>query len=659
MLSIGWPRTAVGRWRLILLGAAAALSAVILFQPPPWEVFTRAAGKMRVADYAVAYTSIAAAVNILLLGVLALICPWWAQAAGPETAPAAASQVATPRWFWPIVLSAVLTCGLLNAPRLTQSLWDDEEASLMHCVLGRYVRQAREGALRLKEVPWRNTFFHYETPNNHVLYNAIARTTNSLWRVINRPEGLQFREWALRLPAFLAGLATLAVVALLLRDIGLPFAGGLAAWLLALHPWFGKYCAEARGYTLAALLLYSALVFWRRGLLTAAWKWWSLFAIAQVLCLWTWPGTVAFLAMLNAGTLAIVAFSSRTATPARTLLSRWFCCNALAAVVLLQVMLPLVPQLRVYLEGAPKIHNGTAWLANAGCYLATGAPWSAAQTRTPGRMEICPVFEAMPLLHIGLLVAVFALFVAGGISIMRAGRPMMTVIVASAGGAAMLQVLSALSEMFVFAWYLIYLLPLFVALIAAGLAWAVVRLWHSPMGKITGPGVCLVLLTAYLTVTQPARSHGLKNPTEPVRESVELTRPGFAHGRNKNDDTVTVGMTDPPLCYDADLIWARSLRDLVLVCTQADQQQRPLWLNLGYTWSIREQQPAIQQLIHHPTLFADHTTLLSEFPHCDRMVCRYQPGGVARLDLAALLTPEDLEHVRSNAKVPPEIYFAK
>ena len=46
-----------------------------------------------------------------------------------------------------------------------------------------------------------------------------------------------------------------------IATLGILAAGALAAWLLALHPWFEKYCAEARGYTLATLLLYAAFFF--------------------------------------------------------------------------------------------------------------------------------------------------------------------------------------------------------------------------------------------------------------------------------------------------------------------------------------------------------------------------------------------------------------
>ncbi len=653
------PKTSAGWWRLFLASAAAAFGLVIILLPPPWRVFAEAGAKMRVVDYVVAYSWIAAALNIAMLGILAAVCPWWANAPAPESTPSAVWRSATPRWFWPVVLAAVLVCGLLTSPRLTQSLWDDEEASLLHSVLGPYVRRAPQGQVQLKEVPWRNTLFGYETPNNHILYNALARISNSVWRGIVRPEGLQFKEWALRLPAFLAGLATLAVVALLLRELGLPLAGALAAWLLALHPWFEKYCAEARGYTLATVLLYTALFFWLRGMRTGKWRWWALFAAAQALCLWAWPGTLVFLALVNAGTVAAILLSKSTATPARTVLSRWFCCNALAAVALIQLMLPLVPQLSGYLESAPRVNNGFAWLANTACYLATGAPWAAAQTRTPGRTEICGEFAAMPWLYTAALIAGALLLALGIVRSARRTGWEMTIIMAATAGAVALQISSAQANMFVFSWYLLSLLPLFAALIAVGMTAILISLWRVPLGKVAAPIFCIFVFAVFVAVTQPARARGLHFSTEPVRESVLLTRPGLGIQKAHTDRTMTVGMTDPALCYDPDLFWARSARDLLLLCLQADRQNRPLWLNLGYPWSVREQHPVAQRVIDDPAFFTGHQTLLSEFPHCDRMVYRYVPGAASKADLAQYLPPEDVAWIKQHASTPPEIFFAK
>jgi hypothetical protein len=52
-----------------------------------------------------------------------------------------------------------------------------------------------------------------------------------------------FDEFALRAPAWLAAIASVVLVGLL-RDLGFPRAGPVAAFLLALHPWHVRYGAD-------------------------------------------------------------------------------------------------------------------------------------------------------------------------------------------------------------------------------------------------------------------------------------------------------------------------------------------------------------------------------------------------------------------------------
>lgn len=660
MANIGRPRTPVGWWRLCLGGAAAALSLAVVLQPAPWKVFAEAGEKLRVVDFVVAYSWIAAVINIVLLAALAALCPWWARAPRPTPVSSAPRRGVAPPWFWPALLAALTAFTFLTVPRLTQSLWDDEETSLRFYVLGHYKRHKPEGEVRLKEVGWRETFFAYDTPNNHILHNVLARLSNSVWRAITKPRGLQFTEWALRVPAFLAGLSTLVVVALLLKDFGMPFAGVLTAWLLALHPWFDKYAAEARGYTMAMLFVCLALLFWRRALLSGSWLWWVLFALAQTLCLWTWPGALALFVLLNAGTIAVIARGRSVALPRRTVFSRWFCCNALAGIVLIQMMLPLIPQMEEYLAKTPKLNDGILWLANAGCYVATGAPWAAAQIKTPGRPEIRSASEEAPVLFASAMVIGTILLVWGTAKMTRSGKEVALVVVLSTAGALALQIWEIMAaNMFVFAWYLIYLLPLITAAVAVGLSGFAESIRRMPLGKIGAPVAVSLVVALFVFVSQPARARGLTHSTEAVRESVLITRPDLDAGSLRNRETMTVGITDPPFCYDPELFWARSTRDLLLLCLQADALQRPLWLNLGYTWSIRELVPLTQKIVQDPTLFTDHQTFLSEFSHCDRLVCRYVPGGASKADLSQYLSPEDIRYIRENARISPEIYFAK
>jgi hypothetical protein len=242
---------------------------------------------------------------------------------------------------------------------------------------------------------------------------------------------------------------------------------------------------------------------------------------------------------------------------------------------------------------------------------------------------------------------------------MRAG-PVAVIVLAAAAGATGLQVAQAIQErMFIFEWYVFYLLPLVAAVFAAGLAGLASVVRRAPVGKIIAPACVLAVFALYVFVSQPARARGLAAPTVAFRESVLLTRPNLDPWSEENRGIMTAGVTNPAFVYDANLFWTRSPRDLLLLCAQADATGRPLWLNVGHTWIIRERQPDTQRIIEDPALFTGHKKLLGEYPHCDRMVCRYVPGGLKKVDLSKFLSPEDIAYIETNAGVPPEKYFAQ
>ena len=132
-----------------------------------------------------------------------------------------------------LLLVAVLVLALLlRLPGLDGSLWYDEVFSLGHFI-------------RLPPAKLVTAFWSF---NNHMLYSLEAKAMVALFGET---------AWALRLPALVFGVASIAVVWRLGRTAGDTAAPLLAALLLALsyhHVWFSQ---NARGYT--ELLFWTSL----------------------------------------------------------------------------------------------------------------------------------------------------------------------------------------------------------------------------------------------------------------------------------------------------------------------------------------------------------------------------------------------------------------
>ncbi|MGD8561506.1 MAG: glycosyltransferase family 39 protein [Desulfarculaceae bacterium] len=124
----------------------------------------------------------------------------------------------------------------------------------------------------------------YPEPNNHVFHNLLVHISTALLG-----EGL----WAIRLPAFVAGVLTIPAAYLLCRYLYGKNAALLCAGLTASSSFLIEFSTNARGYTICTLLflLMAGLMAWvREHREPAAW---SLWAIMAALGLWTHP-TMAF-----------------------------------------------------------------------------------------------------------------------------------------------------------------------------------------------------------------------------------------------------------------------------------------------------------------------------------------------------------------------------
>lgn len=656
-------RSAAFWWRLFLLATGGAFSLLVILQPTPWQVIARAGGldAMNHAETVHVWTWYAGIAGMLIMAGLFILAPWWADAPTPDAARPA--RIRPPRWFWPLTLTAALACGAITGPSLGHDLWDDEHETLVSYVLGSYIRPSAGDAPRLKEVPWRKTLFGYSTPNNHVFHSIIARSSNALWRAVAQPRGLQFNHLAFRLPAFLAALATVIVLALLLKEWGFPGAGVAAAGFLAVQPWFTEHAGMARGYTLLMLFSLLAVLAWWRALLGGTWFWWSVFAAAQFLALWTYPSALFLLAPLNlAAVLLIWLRPGVVAGPVRTQLSRWFCVNSLVAAGLLPLLLPLLPQLKQYIAKFDTVDIGTKWLNDVFWFFVGGAPWLCGSSPEDWKYHdvqmVAGAFGAPALWVLGL-VTVIPLLV-GVLLLARSGAPGFALAMCTIA-APVLQFLYARHQrIFIWEWYVIFALP-FVAMFW-GLGTSSIARWLGrlpPRHPWMVPLSTAALLFVYVLATQPVRAWQAQHPKTPHRESVLATRanPGdYLSPENLHIITANVG-TNPSLVYDPSLFLVKNPAELLLLCRQADRQGRPLMINLGHINTMEGDHARELALLQDRRLFTTNKMFGGADLLWNRYVFYYAIGSASAFDLATALSPEEVAFVESHASMSPETVF--
>lgn len=647
---------AITSWRLALGGAAlsAAYCAALLL---PQARMVGEPATLR--DYAVIWSLVACVFNTGVLAVLAIVCPWWAGGKISETGPLKTEERSS-SWFWVGVTAAAIALFAMTLPRLGQSLWDDEETSLRFSILGRYLRVQPDGRPQFHEASWLETLFYYKQPNNHVFHNILSRVSNSTWRSLKRPSGLQFNEEAVRLPAFVAGIAGIFSLALLLRAMGYPKAGLAAAWLLAFHPWYQRYVCEARGYSLVLALLPVATLVWREALRTGRWQWWSVFALVQFVLVWTYPAVLFVLLPLNLATPWLALRGRDLAKPPYVSLGRWFCCQSLAAVAMMQVAAPLLPQAREYFRPLDFPPIDSRWLADFLSYLAAGLPWATDEPgQIPSHPQLGEMVAASPTTWLGVGMAALLLAAWGMVTVAKHNETAWKLVFGCTLLGPMVQMVYAAWHRLTFwEWYILHVLPWAIALTCVGLD-RMSALTHSRLpGFRAAPGMIVLLAVfSYAWLTEPVRRWQSARPVTPTRDAVLCTRRNLDPDDPENRRIMTAGLTNPPACYDAHVFFVKDLGELVLLCRMSDLTGRPLWLNIGHLWALRQDHPDAYRMISDQRLFDSTKVLRGHSAMGDRMVCRYIPNSMERKKAGEYIAPEDEMFIERNLKKTPEEYF--
>lgn len=526
-------------------------------------------------------------------------------------------------WIAMVALAAV--AGWSTAPRLGQSVWGDEGRTLREFIVGQY-HAGPDGTLTFDEATWGDAFFNFRTPNNHVLYSLAARASHQM--LARPPSGATdayFSESAMRLPAWLAAMASVFCVAGLGAVLGWRRAGWVAAALLVLHPGFVRYAAEARGYAFLLVLVPVLVMALVRAGQTGRWRWWWLAALADFALLYTWPLSVHWVAVANLGGLAVLAFDrGRPLRDRVTLGMRWAVTVAVAAAVWVQLFLPNVIQLRIWLQGssAQATPAPGQWL-DALSVMATGRVWQDADAANPLLTPWSRSWAEHPwLVGLGGVLLLGALM-AGLAAAWRkspASRPWLPVLILPPLG---LLAQSALSHSVLYPWYLMAGVPGALLLLALGLETAAGRLTASPMAQsvVLGAGVLVFALGG-----SEARHHLRHHPIEPNREAALRVQPVLnPHHPDYQRTVLTGGFLMCNTIYDPGVREFATVGELRALLEEADRSGRDFAVVYGQPALARQSFPEIMAVLDDPAVFQPVATLFGQEAYCTRLILRHRP----------------------------------
>jgi hypothetical protein len=539
------PRARAGDWVILVLALIGVATSLWWLQtkPHPWTVKEIAEladrGSRKYHDYLEPGLWLGALLSTLAWAPLLIFARWWPRGEPARYAVRAASEAAEaplrPAVFWILLAAILIPAATLRWERLHLSYWGDEGWAVTRYSHGSWRPTERgdpQEPMRFWKANWDQAFFDDHTGGNHYLFSATQQLTMDAWRAITGRPRSDFSDPVSRLPSFVAGLASVALLAGLFRWAGLARTGLIAAFLLALHPMHLRYSSEARGY--AMMLCFLIFTVWMafRALKTGLWRWWLLFALGEFLTLYSWKGISYGMACFNLILLGILAtgggVTGTTPIPrgARFVAGgRWLAANLIAAGLYLRLAAPCLLQTKLAIAIAGGQPMYLPWLKNAIAQVLTGTPWNL-HASNPSNVALYRLGIAHPLLATAIACSFIMLAIAGIRSLKRRWPQFGIVCVALPVSS----IIGALHfkyrlEMEWQVWYSFYVVLAVIVVLAFGIVawqnWLRRRFRGSPWLPRIGMTAAVLALVA---LQAPQTLYALRHPVEANREAFLATR---------------------------------------------------------------------------------------------------------------------------------------
>ena len=560
----------------------------------------------------------ATAANGVACLILLATAGLWAQRVETSAPP----RIRFPGFAW-LLVAAALLCGALRWPLAHSSVWPDEAWSVENTIAGIRKTVRRDPTrLRTRVVTWEQALFDYRRPTNHVLYSLAARASNEAWRRASGAQAPAFDAWAIRLPAWLAAVATVPLLGLLLAAWGSAPAGAAAAFLLALHPWHVAHGAEARGYAFVVLFAVAACLALTRALASGAWRHWLGFAVAIWLLVWSH----LFAVFLAAGlALAAVggAFWGSPRPERRTRTARALVAQVAAGMLVLQTMAPNLAQIpgwREHFVARSETQLSLPALGHLWVFAATGLEAShqgAPPERVPGAYPSLTTLARQRLWMLPVVLGVIPLLCAlGGLRVLARGGPGRATALGLAGSIPLALAATWLQGGQWYPRFAIWSLVAVVAFAAIGLQ---TLLEQAPrrLRKASVAGGLALGVMGFALLVAPQLYLLLTRPQLPSREAV-----AFVHkdGGERAIGAV-LGLSGGNMHFVLYDPWLREFEDadeLEALMDESRREGRPLYVIYAYAYKNRDVRPSAFRLLDDPALFQEAAVFHAIFD--ERMV---------------------------------------
>lgn len=586
----------------LVLGALAAILLVVVFAtsdtwPQAIAKAEKAGKKVKLEHLVKVWVWRGLVVDVLLATMLALTVRWWV-----GTVRTAVAMTSASRRFWVIIGLLLVAAACYRAPRLPLSFYNDEAHNFVRMTSGELKRVSPDSeAFKWDAATWTETLWFNGPGNNSQPHSLLSRLSYQTWKALAGGADGEVCEWATRLPTFFAGLASLLVLTLAVREMSGSIASGATLLAGSVHAWHVRYSTEARGYGLMGLGIALMIFFLQRALKHSRWRDWLGYGLGNFLALWAFPGCLYWVAAVNSLLVVHLIWQWKTQGQSLEPLIRLVVSGVLAIMVALPLMLPLFPQLLDALKNVPGLRGSMTlgWWQDIGSHLLFGARWVNADPANPATLAVSRFLASDPKWWLAVINGIVIAIIGFGSWLSQGGVRRLLAI------AALLAVILGWADMarqgrYLNHWYVFYSLPVVLCCIGQGVATLLsqVRLhgWQRLFGALL-LGSVAVRMTLALTLESLDRSKGEERAgVVQVRGSVY---PHFMTDEQAKKPLLAAIWSNAPI-YDPLCVVIKEAATLETLKQRAATEQRPLFVIMGHRHSAHAEQPAVVDQLEGP-----------------------------------------------------------
>lgn len=582
------------RWMVALGSLALVLLVIVVVTRHSWpgamEVSIKAGKKVPLDRLVKTWMWRGLAVDCAILFGLAATAGWWSGAVRRS-----AAAIPPSRGFWLVAASILLLAAGLRAPRLGLSFYNDEAHNFVRMTSGAFKDDASgKDEAKWRPATWTETLWQNSAGNNSQPHSLLTRLCFQTWKSVASAADGEVREWPVRIPSFLAGLACLAILGSMMRSVGGELVGWLTMLAGAVHGWHVRFSTEARGYSLMALGIALMMWFSRRAVAHGRWRDWMGYGLSNFLALWAFPGCLYWVLAMNGVLVIQLGWSAWKNKSGVEPFVRLVVVGVLAVVLAVGLMLPLIPQLLEAVKNVPGLRGEMRadWWQDVSGYAVFGARWVNADATSPISVAMARILEGMPLAWVGV-VATITILIAGAVKLWSRDDMSRWFVIAAAGSLVLGWADMARQTRYLNHWYLFYTLPALLCAFGQGVVVLADRITNKgPLRAIT----LGVLVMAGLGVTSSVAWGYRHRSKGDERSGVVEVRGAIYPHYNSNPEAlkplIAAVWSNAPI-YDPRTVPVKAAADFEALKARAQSEKRPLFVIMGHRESAVGSFPTI------------------------------------------------------------------